>query len=73
MTPPAMISWRLRVHESWNRQVDQSCLFRNNRLKCRRNDVDTGEVKLARLPQQHVILDASTSTTANDCSGNDRQ
>ena len=43
MTPPAMISSRLRVHESWNRQVDQSCLFRNNRLKCRRNDVDTSE------------------------------
>ena len=73
MTPPAMISLRLRVHESWNRQVDQSCLFRNNRLKCLRNDVDTGEVKLARLPQQHVILDASTSTTANDCSGNDNR
>ena len=44
--------------------MEQSCLCRNNRLKCRRNDVDTFEVKLARLPQQHVTLDASTSTTA---------
>ena len=48
--------------KSWDRQVDQSCLCRNNRLKCRRNDIDEGEVK--RLPRQHVMRDASTPTTA---------
>ena len=65
MTPSAIFSWRPSSERDKYRieKPTRVCLCRNSRLKCRRNDVDEGEA-------EHVIRDASTSTTANDRLGN---